>query len=74
MPTHKESSFSPCLSAVLGIETQMVGRYAGGRGEPVLCCCYFAATGGARCALARHLYVMKTEMCREPWVCRRIKM
>ena len=62
-PTHKESFFSPCLPAVLGVETQMVGRNAGGRGgKPVLCCCYFSATGGSLCCrhLARHLYVMKT--------------
>lgn len=52
-PTHKEYSFSPCLSAVLGVETQMVGRDAGGRGgKPVLCCCYLSATGGGLAVLS----------------------
>jgi hypothetical protein len=42
-PTCKGSSFSPCLSAVLRVETQMVGRDAGGRGGArpllmLLCC------------------------------------
>ena len=67
-PTCKDSSFSPCLSAVLKVETQMVGRDAGGRGGArpllMLLCC---DGGGSLCCrhLARHLYVMKTEMCRE---------
>ena len=74
-PTHEEFSFSPCLSAVLGVETQMVGRIrrrkGGARPLLLLLCC---DGGGSLCCLARHLYVMKTEVCREPWVCRRIKM
>ena len=66
-PTHKEYSFSPCLSAVLRVETQMVGRDAEGRGgSPSSAAVTFLRRGGSLCCryLARHLYVMKT-VCRE---------